>query len=233
MNSKKLERIIIRKYDIKVETGLHIGGVKDGVKIGGSDNPVIKTLMHTKNEKDEYNSIEVPYVPGSSIKGKMKSLLLSVYGELVDTKSIKFKEEKYSLFFGEAANENDTSQSVSSYRTRAIFRDSFPVDRWLDINNSDKLTEIKGENTINPINGKANPRFIERVIRDVVFEFEVLLNIYDGDKEEEFKGILDEGIMLLESSYLGGNGSRGYGKIKFENRKEQIIEVKELKRENQ
>src|SRR3989338_11494456 len=45
-------------------SGLRIGGSKDTIEIGGMDNPIIR------NPLDKF-----PYIPGSSIKGKMRSLL--------------------------------------------------------------------------------------------------------------------------------------------------------------
>ncbi|MCM8825814.1 MAG: type III-A CRISPR-associated RAMP protein Csm3, partial [Candidatus Omnitrophica bacterium] len=51
------------KAAIKVETGLRIGGSSTGVKIGGVDQPVIS---------DPFGK---PYIPGSSLKGKLRSLI--------------------------------------------------------------------------------------------------------------------------------------------------------------
>ena len=76
-------------------------------------------------------------------------------------------------------------------------------------------TEVKFENTINRLTAVANPRQIERTIRGSEFNLSM---IYDADKEEDiiedFKTIA-EGLKLLTYDYLGGHGSRGYGKIKF------------------
>ena len=84
-------------------------------------------------------------------------------------------------------------------------------------------TEIKFENTINRATAVANPRQIERVIRGSVFELDM---IYEIENEEEFledMEVLAEGMKLLQYDYLGGHGSRGYGKIQFSNLQADIV----------
>lgn len=78
-------------------------------------------------------------------------------------------------------------------------------------------TETKFENTIDRFTAVATPRQIERVIRGSKFDFEL---IYDVEKESEVEEdiqLVKTGLELLENDYLGGSGSRGYGKVKFEN----------------
>ena len=60
----KLKEIKEITATIEIVTGLHIGGNNDEIKIGGIDNPVIKNPL--TNE---------PYIPGSSLKGKIRSLI--------------------------------------------------------------------------------------------------------------------------------------------------------------
>ena len=85
------------------------------------------------------------------------------------------------------------------------------------------LTEIKFENTINRATAVANPRQIERAIRGTLFDLDI---IYEVEKEEEIledMGILAEGFKLLQYDYIGGNGSRGYGKILFKNIRADVV----------
>ncbi len=49
---------------IEALTGLHIGGTADSIDKGGIDNPVIKNPV--TNE---------PYIPGSSLRGRIRALL--------------------------------------------------------------------------------------------------------------------------------------------------------------
>lgn len=195
-------------------TGLHIGGLSGGLRIGGSDNPVIKTRINFRGTE-----IEVPYIPGSSIKGRMRNLLLSVYGRRVKD-SVEFSPERSELLdlFGRGINSNEPSATGTSdiRRTRLIVRDALPDDESISRAKSmDEFTEVKGENTINPVTGEANPRFIDRVIPGTKFRSEVVLQIMDGDNEEMYLKYVNEAFKLIEDSYIGGQGSRGYGKVKI------------------
>ena len=109
------------------------------------------------------------------------------------------------------------SDSHYAGRTRIIFRDSFPSWRLFETGDPlQPLTEVKAENTINLEDSEAMPRFIERVLPFTRFDMECVLSVYEKDDEEGMKSLLSEGFRLLEDSYLGGNGTRGYGKVKFE-----------------
>ena len=184
--------------NIEVVTGMHIGGSSQFAAIGAVDSPVIR---------DTYS--DRPMIPGSSLKGKMRSLLAKKYNEKgINTKHDDDADEVIRLFG--SAKKNDIRKS------RLIFSDTY-------LSNMDKLkelglhsaTEVKLENTINRLTAVANPRQIERTIRGSEFNLSM---IYDADKEEDiiedFKTIA-EGLKLLTYDYLGGHGSRGYGKIKF------------------
>ena len=208
-------KILTLKGKIEVLTGLHIGGSDDTMKIGGVDNGVIKVY-------DRELKREVPYIPGSSLKGKIRSLLEWNFGvvQLNDGKPFgsdvlkkyekaHLKEKKQELenflkLFGESS-ENRFGM------TRAIFSDCFLLNK----ENLDEVREIKTENMIDRSKGTANPRQTERVAPGVEFEFEIRVKVLDGDNEEKFKKIIEKGLKLLELDYLGGNGSRGYGRVKI------------------
>lgn len=196
----RLEKKIKIEYTIKVLTGLHIGGSSDNVEIGGIDNPVIK-LLDGK-----------PYIPGSSLKGKIRSLLEQKEGCDLG------KSTKINKLFGSATGNKNNEANPS----KVIFRDFYLTKDSIEkLNNSDYLsmpyTESKYENSINRVTGKAiSPRQTERVPAGVEFKGEIILNIWDNDTEQEFTKMLEDGISLLENDYLGGSGSRGYGQVKFE-----------------
>lgn len=185
------------EYAIEVLTGLHVGGNSDNVEIGGVDNPVIK-LSDGK-----------PYIPGSSLKGKIRCLLEQEAGarEVGGNDSIN-------ELFGIGHKNNPKPSKI-------IFRDFYLTDESINkLKESDYLpmpyTENKSENSINRVTGKAkDPRQTERVPAGVTFQGEIILNVWDSDNEENFKNMLNKGINLLENDYLGGNGSRGYGQVKF------------------
>lgn len=206
-------------FDLELMTGLHIGGSSDTFDIGGADSTVIKNpLTHE------------PYIPGSSIKGKLRSLLTQKYGKFIEKeKDIVFEDDEEgkkmrNLF--EPVDYGDDRIQVS----KAIFRDALLTDESranLEKHlGSGVYTEIKAENHIPLLKGKAeSPRFIERVPAGAVFGGEILLQVFDEDNEEYFKAKLKEAINMLELNYLGAGGTRGYGKVKVDI-KEDFEEVK-------
>lgn len=188
---------------IRLETGLHIGGSDAFAAIGAIDSPVIKDPI-----------TNLPIIPGSSLKGKMRTLLAKVYNEKVAEKPSDDSDILSRLF----GNSNDERFKMG----RLNFRDAFLSNAdELDSLGARSYTEVKFENTIDRITAEANPRQIERAIRNSTFDFELIYEITDKNEnqvEEDFKVIRD-GLKLLELDYLGGSGSRGYGKVAFENLK--------------
>lgn len=193
-----VKKIIINTH-LEVKTGLHIGGSSDSVEIGGIDNPVIK--VGTKNGQ--------PYIPGSSLKGKIRSLLEQIKG-----KSKIGSDEDINKLFG---------YSKTKTISKIIVRDAYLTDNSLSDLEEKKdfldmpYTEAKWENVIDRINGTADhPRQMERVPAGVIFNVEFVINVWDNDNNgEELFNLLKKGIKALELDYLGGSGTRGYGKVKF------------------
>jgi CRISPR-associated protein Csm3 len=211
----------IEKISGKIEllTGLHIGSGGAEMHIGGTDNPVIKNP--TNNQ---------PYIPGSSIKGKMRSLLeweLGVVG-ITGGKPISFEHlsdihasqeagaKNILKLFGGAPKPNLPDSLLQEIGpTRLAFWDCSLSDEWVKSmeNKSLLLTEVKMENTIDRIKGTAeHPRNTERVPAGAIFDFNVSMRIHN---DEKLKNTLLRGLKLLELTGLGGSGSRGYGKVKI------------------
>ncbi len=177
---------------IKVVTGLHIGSGNTEMHIGGTDNPVIKNAA--TNE---------PYIPGSSLKGKMRSLLRLYKGG-------DDKEETVVKLFGSPAG-SDTVKPA-----RLSFWDCFLTEEWKKIIDKKQMlyTEVKMENSIDRVTGTAtNPRNTERVLPGSEFDFKLTVKQYD---DEDVLPLVLGTMKLLEMDALGGSGSRGYGRIKFE-----------------
>lgn len=177
---------------IKVVTGLHIGSGNTEMHIGGTDNPVIKNAA--TNE---------PYIPGSSLKGKMRSLL-RLYTGGNDNAEIVVK------LFGSSGDQKDVKPA------RLSFWDCFLTQDWKETINKKQMlyTEVKMENTIDPSSGTAkNPRNTERVLPGSEFDFKLTVKQYDD--ENVIPQVLGT-MKLLEMDALGGSGSRGYGRVKFE-----------------
>lgn len=194
---------LIKKLDIrttlKLLSGLHIGGNGDNVEIGGIDNPVIRKSIGDRQ----------PYIPGSSLKGKIRCLLEQIYG----SPKVGGNDEINNLFGYSGANKP----------SKIIVRDAFLTEESASLlrDNQDNLdapyTEGKWENVIDRVKGTAeHPRQTERIPAGVTFNVEFILNIWDDDNEQELLGLLRKGLKALENDYLGGSGSRGYGQVKFE-----------------
>lgn len=199
-----LEGIYVLNIKLELLSWLYIGGNDNGFDIGGADSDVIRNPLTNK-----------PYIPGSSLKGKLKSLLKYHIKEVDRTKKdIFFKDSNITNIF-EPIDEGDIKI------TRAIFRDlTLTVESEIELQNilgTGCFTEIKAENKVNPISGKSDsPRFVERVPAGAVFEGEIVLNVFDGDNKETMMKNIKKSLKLLEMNYLGGNGTRGYGRVKVE-----------------
>ncbi len=189
---------------IEVLSGLHIGASTAFAAIGAVDSPVIKDpLSH------------LPMIPGSSLKGKMRSVLAKVLNKRI-AESPNGDDPRITRLFG--ASSGGGTQGKDIIQGRLLFRDSF-LDNAEELANHGvrTYTEVKFENTIDRIDASAKPRQIERSIRGSEFSFELIYVIDDRTQvEEDFETIL-AGLQLLELDYLGGSGSRGYGKIRFKN----------------
>jgi len=193
--------------NIELLSGLHIGGGDDTMKIGGIDNGVIKDINTNK-----------PYIPGSSLKGKMRSLLewdcrLVGYGD-------------GSVFTSKLLNKIPEPDQKDASLLLKLFGDkegAFGITRinvgdcQLSEDSKDmQLSEAKYENVINRQKGTAeHPRQIERVPAGVKFDFDIRVKVLDEDNEDELIAMVKRGLELIENDYLGGSGSRGYGRVKF------------------
>ena len=200
---KQLIKKIKIQTSITLVTGLHIGGSSDNVEIGGIDNPVIK-LATRGNE---------PYIPGSSLKGKMRCLLEQTAG----ASKVGMDKKVNNLFGITESKDLKTDNQPSKLIVRDAILSKESKEALLACDNLDMpYTENKWENVINRTKGIAeHPRQSERVPAGAVFNAEFVLNIWDDDKEDELLALFEKGIRLLENDYLGGSGSRGYGQIKF------------------
>lgn len=199
-----LKKIYILEIEIELLSGLFIGGNDNGFDIGGADSNVIKNPI-TKE----------PYIPGSSFKGKLKSLLKCLKGNVDEEKDDLILNDEDIIRIFEPLTNKDGSVNIS----RAIFRDLKITDEskkeLKQILGEGVYTEIKAENKINLLKGTADtPRFIERVPAGVKFNGEIVLNVFDGDNEMKMKDSIKEALKLLEFNYLGGSGTRGYGRVK-------------------
>ena len=221
---RQLTSIITIKATLEIVTGLHIGADDSEMHIGG-ENAVIKHPL-----------TGAPYIPGSSLKGKMRSLLEWRSGavkeaplgakdlENADTKQSEIR--RILQLFGMAGNtkeEVDANQKLVEEigSSRLSFWDCPLEKAWeKEARDNNHLTELKSENVINRISGVAKaPRYTERVPAGAKFDFQLSLKQFADDLSGDGKNPLLEtvlqGLKLIEHDSLGGSGSRGYGKVKF------------------
>lgn len=204
MSTIKLNKKIIVTGKITLKTGLHIGGTNTALGIGGPDSLVVRNPI-----------TNVPYIPGSSLKGKMRSLIELRDGTIgSDERVTNDPTTPAGALFGTIGKKDN-----ENHPSRLIVRDA-----EMDMSNVDKLkdtdlpyTESKTEVTINRITAAAMPRTIERVPAGVSFNINMVINIFEGEDEEKLKKTLEDAMQLLQDDYLGGNGSRGYGQVEFSN----------------
>lgn len=210
----KLTNIIEIKATLLLKSGLHIGSGDSEMHIGGIDNSVIKHPL-----------TQSPYIPGSSLKGKIRTLLEwrsgAVQNNPLTLKDVsKNPEEVKNILrlFGISGDTKNSEQEVAEIGvSRLAFWDCALNEAWEKAIRDDNqlLTEAKSENTIDRITSTAgNPRQTERVPAGAEFDFKLMLRQFEGDKPELLDLVL-KGLKLLELDSLGGSGSRGYGKVKF------------------
>lgn len=190
--------------DIEVKTGMHIGGNSAFAAIGAVDSSVIKDTR-----------TNLPMIPGSSLKGKMRSLLAKEFN--IKVVNPDDDHERLTRLFG-------TAKKDHVKRSRILISDMVMANsQELRDQGLQSMTEVKFENTINRATAVANPRQIERVVRGAVFELDIIYEVENVEEVLEDMQTLGEGMRLLQYDYLGGNGSRGYGKIVFKNLKADTV----------
>ncbi len=226
----KLIGKLILEGEMHCETGLHVGAGKGSLEIGGADNPVIKDA-HGR-----------PYVPGSSLRGRIRALLeqatgMAVPSELVFISKRKGQEvrihqsdrpdDEICVLFGrspgrmEKVGGGDLESNHATPARLSVF-DAPLVDGSITAQMreslDDELTEVKSENAIDRITSQANPRTLERVPAGAKFRIRLVLDI-QCPEDASLPGLLIQGLRLLEDDALGGGGSRGSGRVSFGNLK--------------
>jgi len=221
---------LILSGELHCESGLHIGAGKGSLEIGGADNPVVK------------DAFGLPYIPGSSLRGRIRSLLENALGlttpaELVYLSKRKGQEvrihqsdrpdDEICLLFGRnpgrmdrVAGEALDTRAATPARL-AIYDaplDTESITAQMRENLDDEITEVKSENAIDRITSQANPRTLERVPAGARFQVRMVLDVL-CEEDKALAARLVEGLRLLEDDALGGGGSRGSGRVRFANLK--------------
>jgi CRISPR-associated protein Csm3 len=217
---------LVIEGEILCETGLHIGAGKGSLEIGGADNPVVK------------DAFGLPYIPGSTLRGRLRSLLeqssgLAVPAELVYVSKRKGQEvrihqsdrpdDDVCVLFGRNPGRvervaGETLEAVNVTPSRLAVYDAplvvESITPQMRENLDDELTEVKSENAVDRITSQANPRTLERVPTGARFRIRLILDVL-CEEDKALAGRLAEGLRLLEDDALGGGGGRGSGRVKF------------------
>ena len=212
--------------DLRLVTGLHIGGSPAGIEIGGMNNPIIRNPLNGK-----------PYLPGSSLRGKIRSLLekydnlpfnqriQDIYIHGYDEKTGDMSEVCY--IFGVHGNApkaeptrlfiRDVNQLFQLKSLDKFGADQQPVNGdYTEAGEESRVVEVKWEASIDRVTSAAVPRQQERISAGLVFRgAELVYNFYSAKDYERLAKVL-LGMRLLEDDYLGGSGGRGSGKVAFE-----------------
>ena len=213
-----LEKKIFIEGIIHIKTGIRIGGSSSTMSIGGIDSIVIRNPLNNQ-----------PYIPGSSLKGKMRSLLEQKRGEAgkavdnnsnIQAGSSDNPDHLSSKIFGISINDKDNKDNKDKqHPSRLIVRDAIlrHVEDESKFKNCDTpFAEVKAEITICRVTARAMPRFIERVPAGAEFQFQFIVNIFNGEDESTLMGGIFTSLELIQDDYLGGGGSRGNGQVNFE-----------------
>lgn len=219
---------LVLEGEITCHTGLHIGAGKGSLEIGGADNPVVK------------DAFGIPYIPGSSLRGRLRSLLeqtlgLAVPSELVFLSKRRGQEvrihqsdrpdDEICILFGrnsgrmERVSGEATESSVATPARLTVYDAPLVMDSitpQMRENLDDELTEVKSENAVDRITSQANPRTLERVPSGARFRFRMVLDVLCPE-DKPLLARVTEGLRLLEDDALGGGGSRGSGRVAFSN----------------
>lgn len=194
---------LIIQATLKLLTGMHIGASDDFAPIGSVDKVFIRDPF-TKQ----------PIVPGSTQKGKMRTLLAKIRTEGLYLQGLDKDDDVLKRLFG-IAGKNDVKPARLQFCDAFMSAASLKKMQTLDLDTY--IGEIKYENTIDRLTATANPRQIERVPAGTEFDFKLVYNIEDPKELLEDMDTLADGFALLQLDYLGGHGSRGYGRVCFEN----------------
>ena len=213
------------------KSGIFIGGPDDTLQIGGIDKSVVRNPLTGE-----------PYIPGSSLKGKLRSITEKIVSPTLVANRwggdkqkkvwrhecddyVEAKECQLCRIFGSTG-----SEANNNYPGALLVRDS-PLATDELMQDGLAITETKMENAIDRLTSAAHPRTFERVPAEAEFEFELLYRIeslepggilangkvtVDSVRVEEDITHLLNAMNILEKDGLGGNISRGYGSVEFE-----------------
>jgi CRISPR-associated protein Csm3 len=200
--SKLVKKLFVSGH-VTALSGLHIGGADAGFGIGGTDQIVVRDAFGR------------PYLPGSTLKGRMRSLLEQSLGKIRFSGGQALPwagNDELGRLFGRGSDDNERGGTAA----RLLVRDG-ALENWKELLDSRHtelpFTEVKTEIAVDRISARATARHIERVPAGARFSMRLVLSIHEGDDEAAMLRLLCEALTLVQDDALGGHGSRGYGEI--------------------
>ena len=212
----KLRAKVVIEGELNVLTGLHVGSAA-GLQIGSVDSPVVRDPITRR-----------PYIPGSSLKGKLRTLLEAAEGLRAnreggrDVKRHECDDREQALRcpvcrpFGSTGRGSGNKNHPARLAVSDLLLTEESFDRLAVLDTGLMYTEWKFENTLDRVTSAAMPRQIERVPAGSAFHFRLVYDDReDAERLDEDMRNLTRAMSLLEDDALGGHGSRGYGRVGF------------------
>lgn len=230
-----IEKIIKIQADLVCETGLHIGNQEGGNPPRGVNAPILQNPV--LQIKDSFS----PYISATSLKGKLRNIAEILFESSLNN-IFKVDEEEgkknelrrhecndieaakscsVCYLFGSSSGSGDINAGTPAERSQNFVGRLLFKNAYLKKSNGELAIDLKTENFIKRLKQEANPRVIERVPKNCIFDFEIDYLVYEGENSTALINgkiaNLISCLRYLEDHYIGGNGSRGYGKISFKN----------------
>lgn len=214
----KWKSIVRLRFEIVTVDGARIGGSGGGLEIGGVDT----NLSVLKNP-----ATGEPYLPGSSVKGKLRSTLEKEHDLAKNGKPCGCGRRDCPVcpLFGAHMKPGAESAPTRIVVRDAPFAKSYRIEYEKRLKEGLPVLEQKTENIINRKSGTAeHPRTGERLLPGARFNGEIIIHVYDGDDGQQMANRIRHAMAVVqETSGLGAGGSRGSGRVRFENVKEEQI----------
>lgn len=227
MTQQKLLYKIFIEGKISVLSGLHIGGSDAGLGLAGSDITILRNPSRNPPE---------PFIPGSSLKGKLRALYERMKGEFGPPankmRGVAGPSDNAGTLSGKLFGVSSASGGGGLHSARLIVYDcplnAAASEKIKSFGNLERpYAEVKREASIDRVTAAVTPREIERVVEGAEFDMKLILNIFGEDDALELVKALAASLSLLNDDYLGGHGSRGYGRVKITINKDGLV-VKNL-----
>ena len=214
--------VVEMKFEIELLDGMRIGGAGGGLEIGGVD----PNLMAIRDPVSEQ-----PYIPGSSLKGKLRSTIEKEHGLVgADGKPCGCGRAVCASCSVFGAHMNTKANSGRLTVRDARFTEEYAAQWRKRRTDGLPVYEVKTENIIDRNRGAAlHPRTHERVPAGALFQVELVLRVFEGDDSERMVKDLKNALAIIQRfDSLGAGGSRGSGRVAFRNFREEKIALSSL-----